>query len=104
MRFIPVTAVAAVAVLAGCASTASIPSGMKAGQFVAFACENGKRFQARAADDGKTVRIRYEGGYELDSKGGGVFEADGWKLITQGAGAATLIHNDKPVGTHCKAA
>ena len=93
--------------LVGCASTggatSSIPAGMKAGEFVPFACDGGKRLMARAAADGSSVRVRFEGGYELDRKGPGVFEADGWKLTTQ-SGGTELVHNGKPVATNCKPA
>jgi len=92
------------AVLAGCASSPVVPTGMKAGEFVTFNCEGGKRFQARATAEGDTVRVRYEGGYELDRKGDGVYEGDGWKLVTQGAGAPELLHNGKAVAKNCKAA
>jgi len=90
-----------VALLAGCATTAGVPAGMKAGQFVDYACDGGKRLAARAADDGSTVRIRFEGGYELDRKDAGVYEGDGWKLVTAG-GAAELAHNGKVVAKGCK--
>ena len=92
------------AVVGGCATTGGLPAGMKAGQFVTFSCEGGKTFQARASADGSTVRVRFEGGYELDNKGAGDFEADGWKLVTQGPGAAELIHNGKTLQRNCKAA
>ena len=93
------------AVLAsGCANTSTLPSGMVAGKFVAYACEGGKQFQARAADDGSTVRIRYEGGYELDRMAKGIYEGSGWKLVTaDAAGAlAELSHNGKVVLKACK--
>lgn len=93
--------------LGGCASTgaasSSIPAGMKAGEFVPFACDGGKRLMARAAADGSSVRVRFEGGYELDRKGPGVFEADGWKLTSQSDGTE-LVHNGKSVATNCKPA
>jgi hypothetical protein len=76
---------------------------MKAGEFVAFGCDSGKRMTVRAADDGSTVRVRYEGGYELDRKAPGVYEADGWKLVTKD-GSSELIHNDKTVLKNCKPA
>jgi hypothetical protein len=92
----------AAAVLAGCATTtAAVPAGMKAGQFVDYSCEGGKRLAARAAEDGSTVRIRFEGGYELDRKEAGVYEGDGWKLVTR-AGAAELAHGGKVVAAGCK--
>jgi hypothetical protein len=89
--------------MTGCASTQTVPSGMKAGEFVAFGCDDGKRLTARAANDGSTVRIRYEGGRELDRKEAGVYEADGWKLTTQN-GLTELIHNGKVVLKNCKPA
>ena len=104
MKLAYASALAAAALLAGCASSPSLPIGMKAGQFVTYTCEGGKTFQARAADDGSTVRVRYEGGYELDNKGAGIYEADGWKLSTQGAAAAELVHNGKTLLKNCKAA
>jgi hypothetical protein len=73
---------------------------MKAWQFVDYSCEGGKRLAARAAADGSTVRIRFEGGYELDRKEAGAYEGDGWKLTT---GASTqLEHNGKVVAKGCK--
>ncbi len=104
MKFVFTAPLVLVALLGGCATGSSVPMGMKAGQFVTFNCEGGKSFQARAAADGSTVRVRYEGGYELDNKGAGVYEAEGWKLVTQGPGAAELIHNGKSVHKNCKAA
>lgn len=49
------------------------------------------------------MRVRYEGGYELDRKGGGVYEAEGWTLKTEGP-AVELMHNGKPAATNCKLA
>lgn len=103
MKPLSIAAVLGLGVLAGCASTQSIPAGMKAGEFVSYNCEGGKRLQARAAADGSSVRVRYEGGYELDRKEAGVYEADGWKLMTKD-GAAELVHNGKTVLKNCKVA
>ena len=104
MKFTVYLPLAAVSLLAACATSSPLPVGMKAGQFVTFSCEGGKSFQARAAEDGSSVRVRYEGGYELDNKGAGVYEAEGWKLVTQGAGATELIHNGKSLLKSCKSA
>jgi hypothetical protein len=104
MKFVLTASVLGVTMFAGCATTNSVPAGLKAGQFVTLSCEGGKTFQARAANDGSSVRVRYEGGYELDSKGAGVYEFDGWKLVTQGPGATELMHNGKSVLKNCKAA
>lgn len=96
-------AVPALAMLSGCAITTSpAPAGMKVGQFVTYQCDGGKQFQARLADGGDSVRVRYEGGWELDRKAGGIYEADGWKLMSQGTGMQ-LLHNGKPAATNCRA-
>lgn len=95
------------ATLAGCATpsatTAAVPAGMKPGRFVEYACEGGKRMSARAAADGSTVRVRFEGGYELDRKAAGVYEADGWRFASS-AGTAELSHGGKVVARGCKPA
>jgi hypothetical protein len=101
MKFVLVASLMGVAVLAGCASGPSVPAGMQAGKFVAYECEGGKRLQARLAADGSSVRIRHEGGYELDHKGAGVYEGEGWKLTTQGA--MELQHHGKVMARHCRA-
>lgn len=101
-----ITPMLALLVLAGCATTgpgAGVPQGMKAGRFVDYACEGGKRLSARAAADGSSVRVRFEGGYELDREQAGVYEADGWKFSNT-AGAVELAHNGKVVARGCKAA
>jgi hypothetical protein len=98
-------AVAALALLAsGCASAPVPPEGMKTGQFVRFACD-GAAFQARASDDGRTVRVRtLHGSAELDKKQEGVFEGDGFRLATTGAERISLTHNGKVQGKNCKPA
>ena len=102
MKTVFAASIAGIFLLAGCATSPSTPVGMKAGQFSSFACDGGKVLKARLANDGSTVRVRYEGGYELDNKGGGVYEGDGFKLVTQGAGSTELIHNGKSVAKNCK--
>lgn len=97
-------ALSALALLAGCAST-SVPAGMQSGKFVTFACEGGKTFSARAADDGATVRVRaHHGSAELERKADGVYEGEGYKLSTQEPGGVSLMHDGKPQGKGCKAA
>ncbi|NPC54436.1 hypothetical protein [Caenimonas soli] len=94
----------AVAALAGCA-TQSAPTGMAPGKFVSFACADGKTFSARAAEGGDSVRVRaHQGSAELDRKGDGVYEGDGYKLVTQGAEGVSLTHEGKPQGKNCKVA
>ena len=104
MKFVFAAPLVGIALLAGCATGPHMPAGMKAGEFVSFACEGGKAFKARLAADGSTVRVRYEGGYELDNKGSGVYEGNGFKLVTQGAGATELFHNGKSAVKNCKPA
>lgn len=100
MKFSVAVSLLGVALLAGCATGPAAPAGMQAGKFVSYACEGGKRFQARLAADGSSVRIRHEGGYELDRKGEGVYEGEGWKLLTQGA--VEVLHNGKTVLRQCR--
>ena len=102
MKFAFAASLVGVALIAGCATSPSVPAGMKSGQFVSYACDGGKVLRARLASDGSSVRIRFEGGYELDSKGGGVYEGDGFKLLTQGT--TELFHNGKLVAKNCKSA
>ncbi len=104
MKLVFTAPLIAISLLAGCASSPTVPTGMKAGQFVSFKCDGGKSFQARLASDGSTVRVRYEGGYELDRTGAGIYEADGWKLVAQGPGATELLHKGKSSVKNCKAA
>lgn len=102
MKFVFAAPFVGIVMLAGCATSPSMPVGMKAGEFASFACDGGKVLKARIANDGSTVRVRYEGGYELDNKGVGVYEGAGFKLVTQGAGSTELLHNGKSVAKNCK--
>lgn len=104
MKFAFAVPLVGIVLFAGCATGPSAPTGMKTGQFVSFACDGGKTFNARLAGDGSSVRVRYEGGYELDNKGSGVYEGSGYKLVTQGAGAIELFHNGKSAVKNCKPA
>lgn len=99
-RFLPALGVVA---MLGCASTPPMPAGMKVGEFVQFACEGGKRFSARVAEGGQSVRVRADGGYELDRKGDGIYEGEGWRLTSE-PGAVNLVHNGKPTHKGCKPA
>lgn len=89
--------------LSACATQPSVPVGMKPGQFVTYQCDGGKRLQARLAADGSSVRVRFEGGYELDRKGDGMFEGEGFTL-TSANGMLALMHNGKPAAGNCKPA
>ena len=97
-------ALLAAGVLAACASTSTVPTGMLAGRFVTYACGDGKTFSVRAAEGGDTVRVRaHHGSAELDRKSDGVYEGDGYRLVSEG-GSATLSHDGKPQGSGCKPA
>ncbi len=103
MKFVPAASVLVVALLGACASSPTVPRGMVAGKFVDFQCEGG-RFSARAAEDGKTIRVRgLHGAAELDMKGDGVYEGDGYRLVTKDPNGVSLMHGGKANGTHCKA-
>ena len=92
-------------VLSGCASTgSSIPAGLSAGKFVGFACEGGKAFSARVAEDGRTIRVRaHHGSAELDRRGEGLYEGEGYRLMLGAPGAISLTHDGKPQGEKCRA-
>ncbi len=95
-------AVFLVSVAAGCAVSSPLPIGMVADKFVSFSCEGGKQFQARATPDGSSVRIRYEGGYELDQIAKGIYEGAGWKFVAGDSANSELFHNGKSVLKSCK--
>ena len=81
------------AALCACASTGEAPAGLRPGQFVAMSCEGGKAFQARLSSDQRSIRVRgLHGSAELAPAGAGVFEGEGYRLVTQGEGAIQLLH------------
>ncbi len=102
MKLIVAAALSSITLLSACGSAPMAPVGMKAGAFVSYQCEGGKRLQARLADDGSTVRVRHDGGYELDRKGDGVFEGEGFKLVAGTDGRLELAHHGKPTARNCK--
>lgn len=105
MRLIHIASIAAAAatLLGACATSNPMPSGVAAGKFVTFSCESSKTFQARWAEDGKTVRVRgHHGSAELSPAGQGVFEGEGYRLVTVGDGAVSLAHGGKPQAAKCK--
>lgn len=103
---LPCTLIASLALLGGCASLgSSVPAGLEAGKFVRLSCAGNASFQARASEDGRSVRVRaLHGSAELDAKGGGVFEGEGYVLRTVGDGALSLDHAGKSLGRQCKPA
>ena len=92
------------ALLASACATTSVPEGMKAGEFVRLSCA-AQSFQVRAADDGRSVRVRSQhGSAELDKKADGVFEGEGFALSALGDQRISLSHNGKLLGSRCKPA
>jgi hypothetical protein len=80
-----------------------MPSGVVAGRFVTFTCEGSKTFQARWAEEGKSVRVRaHHGSAELSPTGAGVYEGEGYRLVTQGEAAVSLAYGGKPQATKCR--
>lgn len=95
----------ALGAMAGCVSAPATPPALAGGTFVQFACADGKRFGARASADGSSVRVRaHHGSAELDRKDEGVYEGEGYRLVTRGADAYSLTHAGKPQGANCKPA
>ena len=91
--------------LAACATSGGAPAGLEPGKFVSLSCEGGKGFQARLSEDKRSIRVRgHHGSAELAASGAGVFEGDGYRLVTQGEGATQLLHDNKVFGKGCKAA
>lgn len=99
------TIAVAAAFLSACASSPSVPAGMKPGQFVTYACDGGKVFRAPAAEDGKSVRVRaLHGSAELDVKAAGAYEGEGYRLEALPGAVLSLSHQGKPEAVNCKAA
>jgi hypothetical protein len=105
MKFAFTTLALAAVVTAGCASAPQAPADLTAGRFVTLACADGKSFQARYADDGKTIRVRaHHGSAELERQSDGRFTGDGYILDLKGAGGISLDHAGKSQGKACKRA
>jgi hypothetical protein len=78
-------------------------SGLPAGKFVTLECAENKSFQARMSDDGRTVRVRaHTGASELESRGDGVFAAEGYVLKLRDQGGMSLEHAGKSQGKACR--
>jgi hypothetical protein len=102
MKFMFLLSVGAAAVLSGCASMSNAPAGLEPGRFVSFDCE-GQDFQARFNPDGNTVRVRtHYGAAELAAAADGVYQGDGFRLLTKSATGVTIEHAGKAIGKNCK--
>lgn len=101
MKTISAIAALGLCLISACSTTSTVPVGMKVGQFVHYQCDAGKRLQARLATDGSTVRVRFEGGYELDRTADTVFEGEGFKL-NGSTDMLELTHHGKPAASNCK--
>lgn len=90
-------------VLTGCATQSTAAAPMTPGTFVTFTCEGGASFRARMAEGGGSVRVRAQhGAFELDRRGAGVYEGDGYRLLTLGPEAVSLQYQGKAQGQRCK--
>jgi hypothetical protein len=95
---LPIVALAALA--GACASAPSLPAGMKAGQFTRLACEGGRGFAVRVAEDGASARVRaLHGAVELARQGDGSFLGEDYKLAL--SPSATLWHKGKVEAEKC---
>jgi hypothetical protein len=82
-----------------------LPTGVSAGRFVTMSCAENRQFQVRFSEGGMTVRVRGQhGSAELEARGDGVFEGEGYRLRSRGEGALSLEHDGKSQGKACKAA
>jgi hypothetical protein len=94
-----------VALAAGCASTPPAPADLPANRFVSMSCADGKSFQVRYAQDGRSVRVRtHQGAAELERQADGRFTGEGYVLNFQGDGGASLEQAGKSQGKACKRA
>lgn len=91
--------------LAACASTSRAPEGLVAGRFVTLSCADGKSFQVRSTDDGRTVRVRaHHGAAELERQTDGRYTGEGYTLNLKADGGIALDHSGKSQGKACKRA
>ncbi len=93
------------ALAAGCATAPPAPADLPANRFVTMGCADGKSFQVRYAQDGRTIRVRsHQGAAELERQADGKFAGDGFTLNFKGEGGASLDHAGKSQGKACKRA
>lgn len=105
MRLVIAPPLLAAVLLAACASSSPSIQGLSAGRFVTLSCADGKSFQLRAADDGKTVRVRsHAGSAELERQADGSFTGDGFSFKPSAEGGMSLDHAGKSQGKACKSA
>jgi hypothetical protein len=100
----PLPLALAAALVAGCASAPPAPAGLAAGRFVGLNCSGGKTFQARYAEDGRSVRVRaHHGSAELERRADGSFAGDGYTLTPAGNGLR-LQYQGKTEAEACRPA
>jgi hypothetical protein len=94
---------AAVAILAACATRSQLPPGVKPGEFARLTCEGGKTFAVRIGEDGRSARVRaLHGASELSLQADGAYAGEDYKLVLPAASAATLWHKGKVEADKCK--
>jgi hypothetical protein len=98
LLFVSVSALAA-----ACATGPQLPAGVKAGEFARLACDGGRTFAVRMAEDGKSARVRaLHGAAELSLQPDGAFAGDEYKLMMPASAPATLWHKGKVEADQCK--
>jgi hypothetical protein len=96
-------AASAALTLAACASSPSLPAGVKPGEFARMTCDGGKTFAVRVSEDGRSARVRgHHGAAELAAKGDGLFEGEGYRLMLKPGEGSALSHDGKPQGEKCR--
>jgi hypothetical protein len=91
------------ALAAACATGPQLPTGVKAGEFARLACDGGRSFAVRMAEDGKSARVRaLHGAAELNLQPDGAFAGDEYKLMMPASAPATLWHKGKVEADQCK--
>jgi hypothetical protein len=97
---LPALGASALLLLSACATGPALPSGMKAGQFTRMACEGGRGFAVRVAEDGASARVRaLHGAVELARQGDGSYAGEEYKLAL--SPSATLWHKGKVEAEKC---
>jgi hypothetical protein len=86
-----------------CAFGTQPPAGVKAGEFARLACDGGRTFAVRMAEDGKSARVRaLHGAAELSLQPDAAYIGDDYKLAMPASAAATLWHKGKVEAEQCK--
>jgi hypothetical protein len=101
--FVLVLPLSVLAIVTACASSPSLPAGVKPGEFARLGCEGGRTFAVRMAEDGKSARVRaLHGAAELSLQSDGAYAGDEYKLALPASAPATLWHKGKVEADKCR--